>query len=72
MVKKRNECTEKKRIGGFVFVGSRDWLGMREREREGERKASVLVKLEWNFERFEAWKRMKSERQPSGFLAKCA
>ena len=47
MVKKRNECTEK-RIGGFVFVGSRDWLGIaeRERERERERETSVLVKLE--------------------------
>ena len=48
------------------------WVCEREREGEGERKASVLVKLEWNFGRFEAWKRMKSERQPSGFLAKCA
>ena len=48
MVKKRNKCTEKKELGGFVFVGSRDWLGIeeRERERKGEKKTSVLVKLE--------------------------
>ena len=42
MVKKQNECTEK-RIGGFVFAGSRDWLGMAKRERERERERERRV-----------------------------
>ena len=43
---KNGMSVRKKRMGGFVFMGSRDWLGIEEREREGERKTSVLVKLE--------------------------
>ena len=75
--KSNGEKTEwvhgKKKNWGVRVRGIEGLVGYeREREREGEREASVLVKLEWNFGRFEAWKRKKSERQPSGFLANCA
>ena len=41
---KNGMSVRKKRMGGFVFMGSRDWLGIEDRKRE--RKTSVLVELE--------------------------